>query len=64
MQVSSELICDNPRGEEAPFCFPTKSGVDIRPAPLVYVPDLVGQVFQILEQNERYITIKCVYMYI
>ena len=52
-KVSEELIGEELKAEAAPFCFPSKSGVDICPAPLVYVPDLIGKVFQLLEQNLR-----------
>ena len=52
-RVSDELLGDNLEGEEAPFCFPARSGVDIRPAPLVYIPDLVGKVTQMLDQNDK-----------
>ena len=52
-KVSERLIGEDLQAEAAPFCFPTKSGVDICPAPLLYVADLVGKVFQMLEQNMR-----------
>ena len=32
-RVSHELLVDNLVGEDAPFSFPTNSGVDILPAP-------------------------------
>ena len=50
---SLEQTGNNLQGESVPFCFPLKNGVDFRPAPLVYVPDLVEKVIQVLEQNER-----------
>ena len=38
----------------APFSFPLPhGGEDLRPAPLVYVPDLVKQIFHLLDQNDR-----------
>ena len=47
------LLGHNLEGEEAPFPFPTSRGVDIRPAPLVYIPDLIGKVTQMLDQNDK-----------
>ena len=52
-RVSKELLSDNFEAEEAQFSFPTSGGVDIRPAPLVYVPDLVGNIVQMLEHNDK-----------
>jgi hypothetical protein len=52
-RVSDEQLGDNLEGEEAPFCFAARNGFDIRQAPLVYVPDLVGKIIQTLEQNEK-----------
>ena len=52
-RMSEELVGDNIDGEEAPFCFPGTTGVDIRPAPLVYVPDLIMKITQLLDQNEK-----------
>ena len=48
------MIGENLAGEAAPFYFVLKSGIDIRPAPHVFVPDLVCKIFQVLEQNGRY----------
>ena len=52
-KVSENLLGTNLEGEEAPFCFPAKNCVEICPAPLVYVPDLVGKVMQMLDQNDE-----------
>ena len=53
--LSRQQLGTNLTGEAAPFSFPSKQGgEDLRPAPLVYVPDLVAKVLQVLEQNERY----------
>ena len=49
---SEELVVNNIEGEEAPFCFPSATGVNIRPAPLVYVGDLIEKIIQLLNQNE------------
>ena len=47
--------------EPAPMTFPLSSGgEELRVSALVYVPDLIGKVIQLLEQNmERYM-----YMYV
>ena len=58
-QVTKEIIGDNIAGEEAPFYFAMKYGIDIKPAAHVFVPDLIGKIFEVLEQNERY-----TYMYL
>ena len=50
---SHELLGDNLAGEDASFCFPTNSGVDILLAPLVYIPDLLGKITQIVDQNDK-----------
>ena len=52
-KVSEKQIGDNIKAEAAPLCFPTKHGFDICLAPLVYVPDLIGKIIQMLEQNFR-----------
>ena len=52
---SEQQMGNNLQSEAVPFCFPLKSGIDLRPAPLVYVPDLVKKVIQTLDQNNRYI---------
>ena len=51
--MSERLVGGNLEGEEAPFCFSATTGVDIRPAPLVYVQDLIGKITQLLDQNEE-----------
>ena len=61
--LSHEILGENLQSEAAPFSFPLKhGGEDLRPAPLVFVPDLPAMVFQHLEQNDRY-THANVYMY-
>ena len=52
-RVSHELLGDNLVGEDAPFSFPTNSGVDSLQAPLVYIPDLLGKNTQIVDQNYK-----------
>lgn len=52
-QLSAELIGDNIVGEEVPLSMPLQYGVDLKLSPLVYLPDLLGKIFQLLEQNER-----------
>ena len=52
--ISSQIVGDNLKGEIAPFSFPIPSGgEEIKGAPLVYVPQLVDKVVQLLEGNER-----------
>ena len=58
-RLSGEMFSDNLAGTEVPLSQPLRLGVDLKASPLVYVPDLVGKIFQLLEQNARYI-----YMYI
>ena len=54
--LSKELVGSNLASEAALFSFPMEScGEELRPAPLVYVPDLSGKIFQLLEQNDRYL---------
>ena len=53
---SSDLLGTNLTSESAPFSFPLKhGGEDFRPAPLISVPDLVEEIFHLLDQNDRYI---------
>ena len=53
--LSEDILGDNLEAEEAPFTITLRhGGEDLRPAPLVFVPDLVTLVFQYLEQNQRY----------
>ena len=55
--LSKELVGSNLASEAALFSFPMEScGEELRPAPLVYVPDLSGKIFQLLEQNDRYLS--------
>ena len=52
--ISSQIVGDNLKGEIAPFSFPIPSGgKEIKGAPLVYIPQLVDKVVQLLEGNER-----------
>ena len=52
--AAKEMVGSNLASEAAPFTFPLKSsGVEIRAAPYVYVPELEAKVKQLLEQNER-----------
>eukprot|EP00731_Ephydatia_muelleri_P038060 Em0644g1a len=52
--ISSQIVGDNLKGEIAPFSFPIPSGgEEIKGAPLVYIPQLVDKVVQLLEGNER-----------
>ncbi|KAL5517155.1 hypothetical protein EMCRGX_G002639 [Ephydatia muelleri] len=53
-QISREMIRGNLKGKIAPFSFSLKSGgEEIRGAALVYVPNLVEKVFQLLDENAK-----------
>ena len=39
--------------EEVPLSQPLQLGVDLMLAPLVYVPNLVAKILQMLNQNDR-----------
>ena len=53
-QISREMIRGNLKGEIAPFSFSLKSGgEEIRGAALVYAPNLVEKVFQLLDENAK-----------
>ena len=53
--LSKEILGSNLESEAAPFSFPLKhGGEDLRPAPLVFVPDLPALIIQHLDQNDRY----------
>lgn len=64
--LSNDMVGDNLVAEEVPLSQPLRLGLDLVLAPLVYVPDLVGKVFQMLDQNARYqvYTVKNIDMYI
>ena len=54
-KAANEMVRSNLVTEAAPFSFPCKrNGVEIRAAPLVYVPKLISKVFELLEKNEKY----------
>ena len=54
-QLSDDILGNHLESGTAPFTFAVKhGGEDLRPAPLVYVPDLRALFFQYLDQNERY----------
>ena len=54
-----ELVGDNLAGEEVPLSQRLHFGVHLKLSPLVYVPDFVGKVCQLLEQNNRYTKPPC-----
>lgn len=60
--ISSERrlrkLSANLAGEMVPFTFTLWNWVDLRPAPLLYVPDLVGMIFEALDHNERYVQLQ------
>jgi hypothetical protein len=54
--LAKELVGPNLDAEAVAFTFPADShgsGEEIRKAPMAFVPDLVGKVIQILDQNDR-----------
>ena len=57
--LSEELVGDNLAGEEVPLSQRLHFGVHLKLSPLVYVPDFVGKVCQLLEQNNRYTKPPC-----
>ena len=62
--LSKELVGNNLASEAALFSFPMENcGEELRPAPLVYVPDLSGKIVQLLEQNDRYLSIHLCIIY-
>ena len=54
--LSAELIGPNLKSESAPFSFSLDNHgtEEIRKAAIVYVPNLVAKVIQLLDQNNRY----------
>ena len=54
--ICRQILGNNLKGEMALFSFPHPSGgEELRGAPLVYTPDLVQKVVDLLEENERLI---------
>ena len=63
IQISSERsmrsrasdLTDSPLSSEmALFSFPLQSGgEEVRPAPIVYIPDLKKKLFELLDKNDR-----------
>ena len=51
--LSKHMVGENLVAEEVPLSQPLKLGVDLMLAPLVYVPDLVSKIIQLLDQNDR-----------
>ena len=63
-KLSEETVGTDLVAVEVPLSQPLRTGVDMRLSPLVYIPDLVAKIFQLLEQNYRYIhTCTCTDMY-
>ena len=49
---AQELVGDILAAEAIPFTFPLKSGgEELRAAPMVYTPDLITKIFDLLDQN-------------
>ena len=51
--LSKEMLGDNLTATEVPLSQPLQFGVDIKMSPLVYVPDLVGKILQLSDENDR-----------
>ena len=51
--LSKAIVGDNLAAEEVALTQPLRLGVDVMLAPLVYVPDLVAKVTQLLDENNR-----------
>ena len=52
--ICRRIVGDNLKGEMALFSFPfTSGGEELRGAALVYIPDLVLKVVELLEENQR-----------
>ena len=52
--ICRQIVGDDLKGVMALFSFPLPSGgEELRGAPLVYIPDLVKQVVDLLEENQR-----------
>ena len=56
--LATKLVGPNLKAESVPFSFSLDGGAaeEIRKAPMAYIPDLVGKVTQLLEQNDKYST--------
>ena len=53
--ICRQIVGDNLKGEMVLFSFPLPSGgEELRGAPLVYIPDLVKKVVDLLEENQRF----------
>ena len=52
-RLSEEMLGDNLAATEVPLSQPLRLGVDLKVSSLVYVPDFVGEILQLLEQNYR-----------
>ena len=51
---SKRIVGDNIQGELAPFSFTlTSGGEELRAAPLVFIPNLIQKVTQLLDENHR-----------
>ena len=48
------MLGENLAATEVPLSQPLRFGVDLKVSPLVYVPDLVDKILQLLDQNDRY----------
>ena len=51
--VSKRIVGDNIQGELTPFSFTLTSGGELQAAPLVFIPNLIQKVTQLLDENHR-----------
>ena len=55
-ELSAELVGGNLEAEAIPLSFPLKSGgEEMRAAAMAYIPNLVGKIESLLEQNSQYV---------
>lgn len=50
--LGKELVGLNIESEAVPFTFPLNPGVEVRKAPMAYVPNLVAKVVQLLNHKK------------
>ena len=52
--VSKKIVRDNIQGKLTPFSFTlTSSGEELQAAPLVFIPNLIQKVIQLLDESHR-----------
>lgn len=52
--LAKKLVGPNLAAEAIPFTFPLEGGgVEVKKAPMAYVPDMTAKIIQLLDQNEK-----------